>query len=134
MNAKELFNLRHAQARNVIERIFGVLKQRFRILLLPPHYPLAFQSRIPVALCALQNFIQEIDQDEGAIPTDSYQSAYTPFSPDIYDDDSGFIAEDDDEANSDVKLRRINIANEMWESYLNYMADGEAGSSDDDLS
>jgi hypothetical protein len=134
MNAKELFNLRHAQARNVIERIFGVLKQRFRILLLPPHYPLAFQSRIPVALCALQNFIQEIDHDEGAIPTDSYQSAYTPFSPDIYDDDNGFIAEDDDEANSEVKLRRINIANEMWESYLNYMADGETESSDDDLS
>jgi hypothetical protein len=134
MNAKELFNLRHAQARNVIERIFGVLKQRFRILLLPPHYPLAFQSRIPVALCALQNFIQEIDHDEGAIPTDSYQSVYTPFSPDIYDDDNGFIAEDDDEANSEVKLRRINIANEMWESYLNYMADGETESSDDDLS
>ena len=111
-----------------------MLKQRFRILLLPLHYPLAFQSRIPVALCALQNFIQEIDHDEGAIPTDSFQSAYTPFSPDIYDDDSGFIAEDDDEANSEVKLRRINIANEMWDSYLNYMADGETGSSDDDLS
>ena len=56
-----------------------MLKQRFRILLLPLHYPLAFQSRIPVALCALQNFIQEIDQDEGAIPTDSYQSAYLTF-------------------------------------------------------
>jgi hypothetical protein len=111
-----------------------VLKQRFRILLLPPHYPLAFQARIPAALCALQNFIQEIDHDEGAIPTDSYQSAYTPFSPDIDDNDSGFIAEDDDEANSEVKLRRINIANEMWESYLDYMADGETGSSDDDLS
>jgi hypothetical protein len=92
VNAKELFNLRHAQARNVIERIFGVLKQRFRILLLPPRYPLDFQPRIPVALCALQNFIQEIDHDEGAIPTDPYQSAYTPFSPDINDDhDSGFI-------------------------------------------
>jgi hypothetical protein len=135
VNAKELFNLRHAQARNVIERIFGVLKQRFRILLLPPHYPLDFQACIPAALCALQNFIQEIDCDEGAIPTDSYQSAYTPFSPDIYDDHGGgFIAEDDDEANSEVKLRRVNIANEMWDSYLNYMADAEAGSSDNDSS
>ena len=134
---KELFNIRHAQARNVIERIFGVLKQRFRILLLPPHYPLDFQACIPAALCALQNFIQEIDHDEGAIPSDPYQSAYTPFSPDIYDDrdrGSGFIAEDDDEANSEVKLCRANIANEMWESYLNYMADAETGSSDDDSS
>jgi hypothetical protein len=29
---EELFNLRHAQLRNAIERIFGVLKNRFRIL------------------------------------------------------------------------------------------------------
>ena len=109
-----------------------MLKQRFRILLLPPYYPLDFQARIPAALCALQNFIQEVDHDEGAIPTDSQQLAYTPFSPDIYDDHgSGFIAEDDDEANSEVKLRRMNIANEMWESYLNYMEDTETDSSDD---
>ena len=52
VNAKELFNLCHAQAHNVIEHIFGVLKQRFRILLLP-HYPLNFQPRIPAALCAI---------------------------------------------------------------------------------
>jgi hypothetical protein len=38
------------------------------------------------------------------------------------------------EANSEVKLRRANIANEMWESYLNYMADAETGSSDNDSS
>ena len=31
-NAKELFNLRHASLRNVIERIFGVVKQKFKIL------------------------------------------------------------------------------------------------------
>ena len=31
-NKYELFNLRHAQARNIIERIFGVLKNRFQIL------------------------------------------------------------------------------------------------------
>ena len=134
MNTKELFNLHYAQACNVIKCIFGVLKQCSWILLLSPHYPSAFQSCIPVALCALQNSIQEFDHAEGAIPSNSYQSAYTPFSSNIYDGNSGFIAEDDDEANSDVKLCRINITNEMWESYLNYMADGEMGSSDDDLS
>jgi hypothetical protein len=30
-------------------------------------------------------------------------------------------------------LRRKNIANEMWRSYLDYMADAEASSSDDDI-
>jgi DDE superfamily endonuclease len=125
-NAKEIFNLRHAQARNVIERIFGVLKQRFRILLLPPRYPLEFQPRIPAALCALQNFIQETDVDEGDIPTDLYQAPYEPFpSDDNNDRNNGFIMEDDDEGNSEVKLRRMNIANEMWESYLHYIADSD---------
>ena len=121
-NAKEVFNLRHAQARNVIERIFGVLKQRFRILLLPPCYPLEFQPRIPTALCALQNFIQKIDVDEGEIPADLYQAAYEPFPSDDNNDHGGFITEDDDEGNSEVKLRRMNIANEMWDSYLQYTA------------
>ena len=110
-----------------------MLKQCFRILLLPCRYPLNFQSRIPAALCALQNFIQEIDHDEGAIPTDSYQSPYTHFTPDI-DDEHGFIAEDDNEANSEVKQCRTNIANQMWESYLNYIADSGTGSSEDDPS
>ena len=92
----------------------------------PSPLSLQLQAHIPVALCTLQNFIHEIDHEEGAIPTDPYQSAYIPFSPDIDDGHSGFIAEDDDEANSEVKLHRINIANEMWESYLNYMADTES--------
>ena len=63
-------------------------------------------------------------------------SLYT-LSLDIDEDHgSGFIEEDDDEANSEVKLHRINIANEMWESYLEYMAntDSETGNSSDDFS
>jgi hypothetical protein len=86
-------------------------------------------------LCALQNFIQEIDHNEGAIPTDPYQAAYTPFPSDINNNDGGgFIAEDEEEENSEVKLWRKNIANEMWKSYLNYMADTGTGNSDDDFS
>ena len=60
---------------------FGVLKQCFQILLLPPRYPINFQSRIPAALCTLQNFIQKIDHNEGAIPTDSYQLLTHIFLP-----------------------------------------------------
>lgn len=33
VNPKELYNLRHASAHNVVERIFGVLKQRFGYVL-----------------------------------------------------------------------------------------------------
>ena len=35
---EELFNLRHAQLRSVIERVFGVLKKRFQILQVAPQY------------------------------------------------------------------------------------------------
>ena len=54
----EVFNLRHAQARNVIEHIFGVLKQHFRILLLAPAYSIEIQTRIPASLAAIHNFIK----------------------------------------------------------------------------
>jgi len=133
-NAKEIFNLRHAHARNVIEHIFGVLKQHFRILLLPPHYPLDFQPRIPVALCALQNFIQETDSNEGTLPTDLYQSAYTPLPFNAENDNGGFITDVDDDGNSEFKLRRLNIANAMWRSYLDYLERGGRLGSDGDPS
>jgi len=48
-NKEELFNLHHASARNVIERIFGVLKRHFCILLLAPEYSLDIQAQIPTA-------------------------------------------------------------------------------------
>ena len=60
-----------------------------------------------------------MDHDEGVIPTDLYQAAYTPFPSDIDNYGGGFIEEDDEEDNLEVKLWRKNIANEMWKSYLN---------------
>ncbi len=39
-NAKELFNLRHSRLGNVVERIFGVDKKRFKILSSAPEYNL----------------------------------------------------------------------------------------------
>jgi hypothetical protein len=61
---KELFNLRHALACNVIEQIFGILKCQFRILHLPPEYDMSVQSRIPPVLAALHNFICHYGPEE----------------------------------------------------------------------
>jgi len=55
-NKEELFNLCHALACNAIERIFGVIKWHFRILLVAPEYGLGIQAQIPTALCAIHNF------------------------------------------------------------------------------
>jgi hypothetical protein len=63
-NKEELFNLRHASARNVVERIFGVLKKRFSILNVAPQFDMAIQARIPAALAAIHNFIIDHDPEE----------------------------------------------------------------------
>jgi hypothetical protein len=56
---KETFNHAHAKVRNVIERSFGVLKMKFRILLNMPRFPERKRTRIIVACMALHNFIRE---------------------------------------------------------------------------
>src|ERR1700690_2648143 len=114
-NKEELFNLRHASARNVIERIFGVLKQRFRILLLPPSYNLAVQSRIPAALSALHNFIRLHEPDD------------KPFADDTDTDPFGYQDGSDPARNADEELdgleggtmggKRDEIAAAMWTDY-----------------
>ena len=54
-----MFNLRHSQLRNVIERILGTLKRRFAILQTPPEYSLPTQAKLVIGLVALHNFIRK---------------------------------------------------------------------------
>ena len=61
---EELFNLHHASAHNVIKQIFGMLKQKFRILHTAPKYSMSIQARIPVALAALHNFNWKYEESE----------------------------------------------------------------------
>lgn len=58
-SSMELFNYRHSSLCNVIERYFGVLKCRFRILKVMPNYPPHRQRLIPIACCVLHNFIRK---------------------------------------------------------------------------
>jgi len=55
---KELFNLRHASARNAIERSFGILKKRWSILRTPSFFDIKTQIRIINACFVLHNFIR----------------------------------------------------------------------------
>ncbi|KIK42151.1 hypothetical protein CY34DRAFT_45843, partial [Suillus luteus UH-Slu-Lm8-n1] len=54
----------HAQARNVIERIFGVVKRRFWLMVAAPKYSLVVQTKLVPALCVLHNFICVHDPDD----------------------------------------------------------------------
>ncbi|QHO29741.1 Retrotransposon protein [Arachis hypogaea] len=58
--AQEFFNMKHSQARNVIERAFGVLKARWGILRGRSFYPIKTQGRIITACCLLHNHIRRV--------------------------------------------------------------------------
>jgi hypothetical protein len=108
-NKEELFNLCHASAQNVIEHIFGVLKRRFRILLLAPEYSLEIQARIPAALCAVHNFIRTYETNEDLTAPNS---DYT-----LNDHDhvaSVAVAADLDAPSA----KRDLIAQQMWDDYV----------------
>lgn len=81
---KEIYNHLHSSLRNVIERSFGVLKMKWRILLDLPSYPMRKQTKIIIACMALHNFIRDsavmdedfemCDQDENYIPVEASSS------------------------------------------------------------
>ncbi|XP_015087738.1 protein ALP1-like isoform X1 [Solanum pennellii] len=61
---EELFNMKHARARNVIERTFGLLKGRWGILRSPSWYSVKVHNRIISACCLIHNFIRrEMEAD-----------------------------------------------------------------------
>jgi hypothetical protein len=55
----ELFNFLHSSLRNVIERAFGVLKQKWRILKAMPSFSADWQKENIIVCFALHNFIRD---------------------------------------------------------------------------
>jgi hypothetical protein len=134
-NPKELFNLRHASARNVIERVFGVMKNRFEILNRLPKYSKEIQFSIPVALLAVQNFIRRHKDDvDSHLFSDASSSMASDDASSVVASDSASSVTLDDEPSSDdtdyvpepvdkaetarAKARRDSIARRMWEGYV----------------
>ena len=58
----------YAQAQNVIEHIFGVLKCCFCILVIPPEYSIKVQAQIPSTLCTIYNFIKINNPNKEELP------------------------------------------------------------------
>ena len=62
-NMKELFNYRHSSLRTSVERAFGSLKSRFKILTSRPFFPFETQVDIVIACCILHNYILQRGKD-----------------------------------------------------------------------
>ncbi|XP_040943430.1 uncharacterized protein [Gossypium hirsutum] len=63
-NAKELFNLRHSSLRITVERVFGILKKRFRVLDAEPFWNFQTQVDIVLACCIIHNHIMGVDPND----------------------------------------------------------------------
>ncbi|KAJ3744534.1 hypothetical protein EV360DRAFT_13721, partial [Lentinula raphanica] len=109
----------HAQARNVIERIFGVIKKRWMILVLPPKYDMGLQAQIPASLAALHNFILDHDPTEH-IPTDLYDpipgAHLDPAELSATQGELSVTRRTETETNAGWRFRE-EIAQAMWNDY-----------------
>ena len=73
-NQRELFNLRHSSLRVTVERAFGALKNRFRILDNKPVHPYKTQVKLVSCLLYSSNWILRHGQDEHVLA----ESTWTP--------------------------------------------------------
>ncbi|XP_040381130.1 uncharacterized protein LOC107304789 [Oryza brachyantha] len=77
-NEKELFNLRHSSLRVTVERAFGSLKRRWKILDdATPFFPYPTQVDIVVACCIIQNWIIEDGGDDFIISEEEWIANYS---------------------------------------------------------
>jgi hypothetical protein len=56
---KEVFNYRQSSLRLVVERTFGILKNRFLIMNNMPPYGIPYQCLIVIACCTIHNFFRK---------------------------------------------------------------------------
>jgi hypothetical protein len=108
---EELFNLRHSRLRNVIERIFGVAKKRFRLLVDMPAFKLRVQVKLVKATCVIHNFIR------------NHQLYPDPEDEGVEEGEQGLEAEAREgravgEDRGELAAWRDGIAQEMWDAYV----------------
>jgi hypothetical protein len=114
---EELFNLRHSQLRNAIERIFGVLKRKFNILTRPTAFKIEVQIDLVLALTALFNFITDHeragDLDFLHISEFDIEVPISPAIPTFHERTSM--------ARKQMLQFREELANAMWTNYQHYI-------------
>jgi len=77
-NYKEPYNLRHSQAWNIVERIFGVAKKCFAILQEANEYPMLTQAKIISACGVTHNFIHTFDPENMPEPLELEDEGTSP--------------------------------------------------------
>jgi hypothetical protein len=114
-NAKELFNLRHLSLRNVVERIFGVLKRQWQILGGKGcEYSIDTQVDLFCALIGLYNFGKQHGEE------DLFTDEAIPIVDNLNEEPLE-VEEVIGVGNIWMNQKRDDIAARMWTNYQSYM-------------
>lgn len=117
-NGKELFNLRHASLRNVIERTFGVLKARFVILQKAPRrHSIRSQVYLVFALTAVHNFMNSHGYDPEA---ESRNLEISNEEDEEDEEDGSDSGQATIEYNQGMNPRRDEMTEMIWDDYQVY--------------
>ncbi|KAL8547944.1 hypothetical protein ACS0TY_007300 [Phlomoides rotata] len=114
-NSQEYFNMKHTRARNVVERVFGLLKMRWGILRSPSWYPIKTTNQIIMACCYIHNYIRtEMDVD----PLENGLDA-SMCDGDIDDEDNNGDMVASLDTSAEWTAWRDNLVHSMWDDWIN---------------
>ena len=118
-NKEELFNLRHASLRNVIERVFGVAEKRYPILTRMNSWPILTQGQLVMCVMLLHNHIRRSSLFE----EDEFWSDDMPEQDEIERLGNILVpAVGGAEETAALNAWRDGIAQQMWTDYQRYQA------------
>ncbi|KAH6759173.1 nuclease HARBI1-like protein [Perilla frutescens var. frutescens] len=129
-NAIELFNLRHASLRNVIERIFGVFKSRFTIFKTAPPFSFQIQAELVLACAGLHNFLRkECRSDEFPV---EYEGDEDLPPPPPEEENMEWLSQSQLQQRTEANAWRMSIANAILEARPTYNSDGNDDETEDE--
>ena len=112
--------------RNVIERLFGVIKKKFKLVVRSEAFSVNIQNRIVLAICVLHNCIRTWDTRDPDLDIGPLNPSDTAIRAGLDaryyvgqgNGDRGYNAEElQAQEELQVAVRRDTMAQEMWEDY-----------------
>ncbi|CAA0811283.1 Unknown protein [Striga hermonthica] len=117
-NAEEAFNRAHSSLRSCIERSFGVLKKRWKILSKMPKFSVETQIDVIMAAFALHNFIRINSNDDLMFGVLEKHPEYIP-NDELQDESTSHPGYDNSRETKNVmKNIRNDIAKMIWSATI----------------
>ncbi|GJX30934.1 putative nuclease HARBI1 [Tanacetum coccineum] len=113
-NMQKDFNRSHSSLRSAIERSFGILKKRWKILSRMPKYSVETQHDVIIATLALHNYIRNNDKEDTFTTFEQHPNY---MGGDDFSDVRGSSTNNDDThsgTSNEMKYIRNGIATSIW--------------------